>query len=115
MTGVIDAILIDDQRIDQTAELEERVPISSVAGEPRCLDRNHGAHASLANCSQQLLEAWPCDPRAGAAEIIIDYLDGAPSESASTIGERILASTALMIVVDLIGRRLAHINERTPS
>ncbi|WP_179295220.1 hypothetical protein [Mesorhizobium sp. WSM3868] len=32
------------------------------AGEPRCLDRNHGAHASLADCSQQLLEAWPCDP-----------------------------------------------------
>src|SRR3954467_6929678 len=34
MPRVIDAILIDDQRADQPAELEQRVPVAPVAGEP---------------------------------------------------------------------------------
>src|SRR6516162_9556671 len=45
---IIDAVLIDDQRADYTAELQQRVPVASVAGEPRCLDRQDGPIAAPA-------------------------------------------------------------------
>ena len=34
MARIIDAILVDDERPDETAELQERVPVAPVAGEP---------------------------------------------------------------------------------
>src|SRR5215207_7008720 len=66
---VVSAILIDDQRADQAAELQQRVPVAAVAGEPRGLDRDHGADAALADGGKQLLETRPGDAGAGAAEI----------------------------------------------
>ena len=38
VAGIVDAVLIDDQRVDQAAELQQSVPVSSVAREPRRLD-----------------------------------------------------------------------------
>jgi hypothetical protein len=30
---IVDAILVDDQRADEAAELQERVPVAAIAGE----------------------------------------------------------------------------------
>ena len=38
MARIVDAVLVDDQRADQAAELEQRVPVATVARQPRCLD-----------------------------------------------------------------------------
>ena len=54
------------------------------------LDRNHGADAALADGGEQLLEAWPCNPRTGAAEIVVDHLDGGPPQRPSALDQGVL-------------------------
>ena len=34
MARIIDAVLVDDERADETAELQQRVPVAAVAGQP---------------------------------------------------------------------------------
>ena len=87
MPRIVDAVLVDDQRADQAAELQQRVPVAPVAGEPRRLDRDDGADPTLADRGQQLLEAGPGDAGAGAAEIIVDDLHGGPAQRAGAIGQ----------------------------
>ena len=97
MARIVDAILVKDQRADQAAELQQRVPVAAVAGEPRGLDRDHGADAALADGGEQLLEARPGDPGAGAAEIVVDHLDGGPPQRPGAIDEGVLPTAALVI------------------
>src|SRR3954467_10113176 len=111
MARIVDAILIKDQRADQAAELEQRVPVAAVAGEARGFDRDDGADAALADGGEQLLEARPGNTGAGAAEIVVDHLNGVPPQRTGAIDEGILPAAALVIVEDLIGRRLANIDE----
>ncbi len=48
LARVVDAIFVDDQRIDETAELEQRVPVATVARKPRGFDTEHCTHDTLA-------------------------------------------------------------------
>jgi hypothetical protein len=66
--------------LDANAELEQRVPVATVACEPRRLDRDHDSDAYLTDGGQQLLEARPRDATAGAAEIVIDDGNIAPAQ-----------------------------------
>jgi hypothetical protein len=70
---------------DQAAELQQCVPIAAVAGQPRGLDRDHGADPALADGGEQLLEAWPGHAGTGAAEIVIDHLNGLPPQHSGAI------------------------------
>ena len=47
MPRIINAVLVNDQRADQSAELDQRVPVAPVAGEPRRFDRDDGADPPL--------------------------------------------------------------------
>src|SRR5260370_42204084 len=58
----------------------------------------------------QAFEAGPRDPAAGTSEIVVNDLDRGPAERASAIGEAILATATLMVVQELVGRRLANVN-----
>ena len=107
---IVDAVLVDDQRADEAAELQQRVPIPAIAGETRGLDRDHGADPPLADRGEELLEARPGDAGAGAAEIIVDHLNGRPAQRPGAIGKSILPPAALVVVEDLIGRRLADVD-----
>src|SRR5262249_38468019 len=60
---------------------------------------------------QQLLEARSGDPAAGAAKIIVDHLNVAPTEQTSTLDERVSTSLTLEIVRNLIGCRLANVDD----
>src|SRR4029453_2689308 len=111
MARIVDSILVDDEGPDQSTELDQRVPVAPVAGEPRCLDCEHGADGSSADPRQQALEARPRDPAAGATEIIVDDLDSGPAELPRAIGELILAPPAFLVVHELIGRRLADVEK----
>ena len=79
---IIDAVLVDDQGADQAAELQQRVPVASVAGEPRCLERHDGADPALADRRQQLLEARAGNAGAGTAQIVVDHFDRGPAQRA---------------------------------
>src|SRR5271157_2418036 len=89
------------------------MPVAAVTRQSRRLDRQHGAHAGFADCSQQALETRPSGAAARAAKIIVDDLDCGPAELTGAIGEAILPASALMIVRQLIGRRLPDVDIRT--
>ena len=114
-TGIVDAVLIGDQRPDEAAELQQRVPVASVAGQARSLDRHHRADPAFADRRQQLLEPGAADARARTTEIVIDDADVGPAELPGSLDQPILASTALDVVDHLIDRRLADVDDRLPG
>ncbi len=111
MPRIIDSVLVDDDGPDQSTELDQRMPVSAVTGEPGSFDREYGSDASFADRREQTLETRPVNTAARATEIIIDDLDDRPAELFGAIGEAILASSALPVVHELIGRRLADVDE----
>src|SRR5438270_3416597 len=111
MPRIIESVLVYDDGPDKSTELDQRMPVATVAGQPRCLDRKYGADPPLTDGSQQALEARPIDAASRAAQIIVDDLDHGPAELTSTIGEPVLTAAALRIVQELICRRLADVNE----
>jgi hypothetical protein len=112
MPGIVDSVLVDDNGSDQSTELDQRVPVAAVARESRRLDREHGAYARFADRCQQTLEARPSDAAARAAQIIVDDLDCGPAELTGAIGKPVLPASALVIVRQLIGRRLSDVDVR---
>src|SRR5262249_8881650 len=105
--------LVDDEGPDQSTELDQRVPVTAVTRQSRRLNCEHGAHAGFADRSQQALEARPSGAATRAAKIIVGDLDCGPAELTGAIGETILPAPALMIVRQLIGRRLSDVDIRT--
>ena len=113
MARIIDSVLVHDEGSDQSTELDQRVPVTAVACQSGRLDREHCAHAGFADRSQQALEAGPSGAAPRAAKIIVDDLDCGPAELTGAIGKTILPASALMIVRQLIGRRLPDVDIRT--
>src|SRR5258708_31464667 len=103
MPRIIDSGLVYDDSPDKSTELDQRVPVATVAGQPRRLDRKYCADPPFTDRSQQALEARPIDAASRAAKIIVDDLDRGPAELPGTIGEPVLAAGALRLVSKLIG------------
>jgi len=80
------------------------VPVATIAGEARGLDREYGTDAPFADSGQQPLEAGTSDSPARSAQIVIYDLDTAPSELLGTLGKPVLTSLARVIVRQLIWR-----------
>jgi hypothetical protein len=108
--GIVDAVLIGDQRPDEAAELPQRVPVTSVAGQARSLNGHDRADPAFADRSQSLFEPRAADARARAAEIIINDVDVGPAKLPDPPDQSILASTALDVVDRLVDRRLADVD-----
>src|SRR5947208_16219010 len=115
MPRIIKSVLVYDDGPDKSTELDQRMPVAAVAGQPGCLDRKYGADPPLADRSQQALEARPIDAASRAAQIIVDDLDCGPAHLSSTLGEPVLTAAALRIVQKLIGRRLADVDESSAA
>ena len=103
MLGLVDAVLINDERADQPAELDQRVPISTVAGEPRCLNREHGTHMALTNGGEQTLEPRAAHARTRPAQVMVDDDHIRPAQMPGPLLQGILASPALGVVQQLVG------------
>ena len=82
MPRIIDPVFVYDDSSDKSTELDQRVPIAAVAGQPRGLDRKYCADPPLTDRRQQALEARPVDAASRAAKIIIDDLDSGPADRA---------------------------------
>jgi hypothetical protein len=89
----------------------QRMPVAAVAGEPGGFDREYGSDPPLPDRRQQTLEARSSDAAARAAEIIIVDLGGGPAKLHGAIGEPVLTPSALLVVHELIRRRLADVDE----
>jgi hypothetical protein len=98
MTRIVDSVLVDEDCPNQSTELDQHVPIAAIAGETRGLDREHRANTASADRADQTIEPRSGGSATGAAQIFVDDLDARPAELTGTIGERILATPALVIV-----------------
>jgi hypothetical protein len=79
----------------------------------RSFDRKHCPGAPFADRCQQAFKAWTTDARAGAAEIVVDDDYFLPSKLTRPVGQSVLTMTALVVVQQLISRRLTDIHEGT--
>jgi hypothetical protein len=80
---------------NETAELQQCVPVTPIAGQARGFHRQHSADATFANRGEQSLKSRATDAAARSAEIIVDYLDVLPTQVAGTIRQAILSALAL--------------------
>lgn len=108
---IVDAVLVRDQRPHETTELQQCMPITPVAGQTRSLDGHHGADAAFTYRRQKLLETRTSDPRAGAAEIVVDHADIGPTELSGAFHEGILSPAAFDVVDDLADGRLPDVDD----
>ena len=114
-TGIVDAVGIADQGVEERAHLQQLMPIPARARQARDLDAEHQADMAKANLGHQALEAGPVESRGGGtAEIVIDDHDllGSPAELAGAIGQGILQAGRFPVVLDLTQGGLADIDDR---
>lgn len=101
-TGIIDAIKVDDTRLDKPAQFEQVVPVPAVARQPRSVKAEHGTDFPRAQGGDELLEAGPGDHAAGgAAEIVVDHVHGPETTTTCDLDQFILPSSALGVEFDL--------------
>src|SRR5215470_2523511 len=112
MARIIDSVLVDDDRPDKSTELNQCVPVATVARQSRRLDCEHSADATLTNRGQQAFEPGPADAIARATEVIVDDLYRGPTELPRPVSEPVLPSPAFVIVHKLIGSRLTNVHVR---
>jgi hypothetical protein len=103
---MIDAVRIADQRIGETGEVDEAVPIGIVASEPGHLEAEHEADTGKRDFGRQTLEAGAYNGAgAGDAEILVDDNDAIvrPAKLARLGCKRVLSVGRSAIVLDLGG------------
>lgn len=110
----IDRFLVDEHGVDDTAHLDELLPIAAITGKPRHLPRRDCADLAEADLRHHPVKANARDATGGrrSAEIVIDRLDAGPAERCQAIAHRVLKRAALPVVQHLMGRRLPYIQER---
>src|SRR5262245_60236222 len=52
MARIVDSVFVDDDRSDQSTELDQSMPIAAIPGETRGLDREHGTDTALTDGAQ---------------------------------------------------------------
>jgi hypothetical protein len=93
--GVIEAVLVADQRARQRAQLEQPVPIGVVARQPRALEAEHDPRLLQRHVSDEPLEPLAIGGRrAGLALINVDHHDplGGPAERDRPAAQVVLAA-----------------------
>ena len=77
----VDRLLIDQDRVDDAAHLDQLLPVAAVAGEARHLPGRHRADLAEADLGDHALEAGARDAAGRrAAEVVVDDLDLRPAE-----------------------------------
>jgi hypothetical protein len=95
--------LIDQHRVDDTAHLNQLLPVTAVAREARYLQCCYGADFTQADLRHHALEAGADNTAGGgASKIVIDGLDLPPSKASEAIAHCILQCAAFSIVQDLV-------------
>ncbi len=109
---LIDAILVEDQRAAQGAQLDEAVPIGRVAGQSGDLQAHDDAGPAQGNLADEALEAVARGRACtGFAEVVVDHMDpfGRPARRHGAIAQSILTLGALNVLGDLAQGRLADV------
>ncbi len=73
--GVIEAVAVGDEGIDQSAEIEQVIPVAIIAGELRDLERENDTDMAQPDLGDKPLEAGADNATPSDAEIVIDDND----------------------------------------
>src|SRR5450756_1512637 len=109
--GVVEAVLVEDQRACEGADLQEAVPVRRAAGKARDLEAEHHPDLAEAHGGDQLLEAFAVTVGAGEALVAVDDHDPLPRQAQSdrALAQGVLALRALAVLEDLPERALADV------
>src|SRR4029434_2308665 len=110
MARIVDSVLVDDERADQSTELDQRMPVAAITGKTRSLDREHSADTAVADRCKQPREAGTRETAAGRSQVVCDDFDVAPAKLLGAVDEAVLAPPALMIMRELVGCRLPDVD-----
>src|SRR3954454_4683219 len=113
--GSYDAVAVRDQALAVAAQVEQRVPVRAVAGQPGHVGREDQADLAERDAGDQVLEAGPLlAPGAAPAEVAVDDLDVGltPAELAGALPQRVLQPEALPVGEDLVRAGLAAVEHR---
>ena len=111
VNGIVDTVLVKDERLAQGADLQQPMPIGGVAREPGHLEPEHDPGPSHADLGDQMLESLAVGVGAGEAEIAIDHDNalGRPAQGHGPLAQRVLAPRALAMVEHLALSGLTHV------
>ena len=113
MPGRVDRLLIDKNRVDDAAHLDQLLPISAVAGEAGDLAGADGAHLAEADLGHHPFEPGALHSAGRrAAEIVVDHFDLGKAQRSQPVSHGVLQRPAFAIVQHLVRRRLAHVEDR---
>jgi len=114
-TRVIHPVAVNHTCTNESAEVEQMVPVAPVASEPRRLEAEHRPDDSLAELRDQRFEARPCDePARRASKILVDGDHLAEAVLRGQIRQLVLPALALEVFLDLDRRRLANVHHGPP-
>src|SRR5690606_8070532 len=97
---IVDAVTVRNETPAQPANVQQRIPIGTVAREPRHVNRQDQPYFAEPDATDKFLEATTMRGRRRAqAKISIDHIDIGfmPSEFASALAQRVLEPQALLI------------------
>lgn len=108
---IVDTVEIDHPRLNQTAELEQVMPVTTVARQTRGIEAKHGADLPGTQSCHQTLEARPGHHAARRpAKIVVDDLYTPKPAGPGDLYQLVLPSLALEIDLDLRRRRLPDVD-----
>ena len=109
---IVDAVLVEDQSVGESANLQQAVPVGIVPRQPGHFEAHDDAGVPHADVGHQALKtAAPGRRRAGLALVAVDDDDllVAPAECGRAAAQRVLPLCALDVFDDLSHRRLPDV------
>jgi hypothetical protein len=112
---VVQTVLVGEQGVEKSTQLEELVPVLTGTGQATHLQAEDDANMIQTNLGKQTLEAKAVlgTPTA-QAKVVVDDFDAisGPTEGFGTLGEAVLAIGRFAVLESLVRGRLADINDR---
>ena len=87
-SGIVETFAVGEDHAEQRAQLEELMPVTVVAGQPRGVEAEHQAGVAEPDLGEELLDAVALAARrARLAEILVDDVDALtrPAEPDGTV------------------------------
>jgi hypothetical protein len=107
VAGVVDTLGVDDQRVQQRAEVEQLIPVAVIAGQARDLEADHRADAAQTDLGHEPLKPGQIGGgRRRLPEILIDDDDLMPAQRAGVGRQVILPPATFLMMADLVERGL---------
>jgi hypothetical protein len=117
VTRIINAVGVAEQRTKHRTQLEQLVPVSARSGQATHFNAQHDAHMSQRDFSQQTLKSSaPFNRSSTDTQVLINHFDPLPrpAQRGRAIDEPILHLRRLDILFDLLGARLANVDDCQP-